>query len=236
MTIKKLFFLALTAVLVLNFAYAAEKPKLTLDEFFNSVSFDAIRVSPDGRLIVIVAERPDWDQNIFRKDMWLYRDDGHGGGTLTQLTQSGHDGDPQWSPDGRWIAFLTERKAAKGKDSDSDDSKDDETSQLYLISPNGGEAFPVTQGDEEIHALADDQEVAAGKRVILDAHIGAIISADDQRLMAQFPALPQRAIGLNLIQARHFYVPFASRPFGMSNLSRRHANQKSFSKHVTAEE
>jgi dipeptidyl aminopeptidase/acylaminoacyl peptidase len=155
MTIKKLFLISLIPAFLLNFAYAAaEKPKLTLDEFFNSVSFDAIRISPDGRLIVIVAERPDWDQNIFRKDMWLYRDDGHGGGTLTQLTQSGHDGDPQWSPDGRWIAFLSERKAAKAKDNDADEDSKDEKSQLYLISPDGGEAFAVTQGEEEVHAFA----------------------------------------------------------------------------------
>ena len=99
-------------------------------------------------------ERPDWDQNIFRDDLWVYRE----GGGLTQLTQSGHDNGPQWSPDGRWIAFYSQRKSAaakpddkSGKDKDND--KDDGVAQLYLISPAGGEAFPVTQGDEEARRI-----------------------------------------------------------------------------------
>jgi dipeptidyl aminopeptidase/acylaminoacyl peptidase len=143
---------------------AQSKPKLTLDDFFNSVDFTALELSPDGNSVVIATERADWDQQIFRTDLWLYHgpshDDGKPGastGNLIQLTQSGHDSDPQWSPDGRWIAFLSERKPSteKAADSDSDpDSKDDPAAQIYLISPNGGEAFPVTTGEEEVHAFA----------------------------------------------------------------------------------
>src|SRR5713226_521070 len=103
------------------FVEAQTKPKLTLDEFFNSVSFSAVELSPDGNSVVIGTERADWDQQIFRSDLWLYRDDAKGG-SLIQLTQSGHDSNPKWSPDGRWIAFLSERKttAEKASDSDSD--------------------------------------------------------------------------------------------------------------------
>jgi dipeptidyl aminopeptidase/acylaminoacyl peptidase len=152
---------------------AQTKSKLTLDEFFNSVSFPTIALSPDGNWLVIGAERADWDQQIFRNDLWLYHDDGGGGagkiaadknGSLIQLTQSGHDTEPKWSPDSHWIAFLSERKASAeksdGSDSDSDGdakhkgrakAKDGDTSQIYLISPTGGEAFPITTGDEDVH-------------------------------------------------------------------------------------
>jgi len=129
------------------------KPKLTLDEFFNSVGFTAVKVSPNGNAVVIATERADWDQQIFRKDLWLYRIDGNGG-SLVQLTQSGHDGSPQWSPDGQWVAFLSERKTANGKDADASDDKDKEASQLFLISPDGGEAFAVTSGDDEVHSFS----------------------------------------------------------------------------------
>src|SRR5438094_10541044 len=95
--------------------HATDKPKLTLDEFFNFVGFTDVKISPDGRAIVIGTLRADWGQSIFRKDLWLYRDDASGDGTLTQLTQSGHDAQPQWSPDGRWIAFLSARKTDKNE-------------------------------------------------------------------------------------------------------------------------
>src|SRR5216683_2472151 len=142
-------------------------PNITLDEFFNSVSFPSVKVSPDGNSVVIETERADWEQQIFRKELWLYRVGG-GGGNLAQLTQSGHDSSPQWSPDGQWIAFLSERKTAdsSSKDGDAEDAsndnnKDKEVAQLFLISPNGGEAFAITSGDEEVHAFAWSQDSKA---------------------------------------------------------------------------
>jgi len=134
--------------------FSQTKPKLTLDEFFNSVGFSGVALSPDGNSVVFDTERADWDQQIFRSDLWLYHDDGKGG-SLIQLTQSGHDSDPKWSPDGRWIAFLSERKSSSDKGGDADsDSKDEAASQIYLISPGGGEAFPITQGEEDVHDFA----------------------------------------------------------------------------------
>ena len=130
-------------------AHAAEKTKLTLDDFFNYVDILAVAISPDGNSVLINTERADWDQSIFRRDLWLYRDDGHGGGSLTQLTQAGDNTRPQWSPDGRWIAFLSERKSTK-----EDDAKEEAVEQLYLISLSGGEAFPLTQGAEEVHSFS----------------------------------------------------------------------------------
>jgi dipeptidyl aminopeptidase/acylaminoacyl peptidase len=138
---------------------AQSKPKLTLDEFFNSVSYTSVALSPDGNSVVIGTERADWDQNIFRHDLWLYRDDAKTG-SLIQLTQSGHDTEPKWSPDGRLIAFLSERKPSSEKDSDSDDDKGKkdedkgEVAQIYVISPAGGEAIPLTTGEEEVHTFS----------------------------------------------------------------------------------
>jgi len=108
---------------------------------------------------VIAADRADWDRQIFQTDLWLYRDDANGAGSLTQLTQSGHESVPRWSPDGRWIAFLSERRAPAGKGRDpGEDRKDTDAdkpvAQIYLISPHGGEAFPITFTDEEVHAFS----------------------------------------------------------------------------------
>jgi hypothetical protein len=64
----------IAAVLIISTLTLADtKPKLSIDEFFNAVSFPNIALSPDGNSVVIVAERADWDQQIFRHDLWLYR-------------------------------------------------------------------------------------------------------------------------------------------------------------------
>ncbi len=160
---RKLLFVSLVSVIfasILTPSIFAQgqpaKPKLTLDEFFNSVGFTAAKGSPDGNSVVIATEKADWEQQIFRKELWLYRT---ANASLTQLTQSGHDTAPQWSPDGQWIAFLSERKVAEGKDSDTEegkgkDGKEEEAAHLFLISPNGGEAFAITSGDDGVHGFA----------------------------------------------------------------------------------
>ncbi len=165
---RKLLFVSLVSVIFASIFTSSifgqgetTKPKLTLDEFFNSVGFTAAKVSPDGNSVVIATEKADWEQQIFRKELWLYRT---ANASLTQLTQSGHDTAPQWSPDGQWVAFLSERKVAEGKDADTEegkgkdgkgkDGKEKEVAHLFLISPNGGEAFAITSGDDGVHGFA----------------------------------------------------------------------------------
>ena len=126
------------------------KPRVTLDEFFNSVEFSGIALSPDGHMVAIATERADWEAERFRQDLWLWRDSD---GVLIPLTQSGHDWDPKWSPDAKWVAFLSDRDG----DSDKSDKTDDDNkgvTHLYLIPVGGGEAFPVTRGAEDVHSFA----------------------------------------------------------------------------------
>src|SRR6516162_2472565 len=128
---------------------SSSRPRLTLDEFFNAVDIDRVALSPDGHTVVIATTRADWDAQRFREDLWLWRDSD---GLLIPLTQSGHDSDPQWSPDGKWVAFLSDRNLeddSKDSSSDSQEKEDNKgVKHLYLIPVGGGEAFPVTHGEE----------------------------------------------------------------------------------------
>ena len=129
---------------------SGSKPRITLDEYFNSVEFGKVALSPDGHMVAIATERADWEAERFREDLWLWR---ASDGVLAPLTQSGHDSEPKWSPDGKWIAFLSDRDGDSDKSDKADGDKKGVT-HLYLIPVGGGEAFPVTRGAEDVHSFA----------------------------------------------------------------------------------
>src|SRR5664279_2030846 len=69
--------IAVTYMLLLAAAtpgLAADKPRLTLDEFFNAVDFSHVELSSDGHMVVIATSRADWKAQRFREDLWLWRD------------------------------------------------------------------------------------------------------------------------------------------------------------------
>ncbi|HUE43130.1 MAG TPA: S9 family peptidase [Candidatus Sulfotelmatobacter sp.] len=83
-------------------------------------------VSPDGKWVVYTVATPDMDANRNASNIWLASTES---GAPIQLTQSGHDSSPVWSPDGKIIAFLSSRTGE---------------SQVFLLSMDGGEAHPWT--------------------------------------------------------------------------------------------
>jgi dipeptidyl aminopeptidase/acylaminoacyl peptidase len=168
---RRIFYLALAVLACLPLAaQQGPKPRVTLDEFFDSVSINAAKPSPDGTRVLIATERADWKAQRFRNDIWLWTE---GGGAPVLLTQSGHDSDPQWSPDGKWIAFISDREPAPDEEEQTPvpnelqpettrpvqpprraKEEEKEIAHVYMLPLGGGEAVPVTRGLEEVHAFA----------------------------------------------------------------------------------
>ncbi|MBI3932910.1 MAG: S9 family peptidase [Acidobacteria bacterium] len=85
-------------------------------------------VSPDARRVAFTSSRVDLDANRRRTDLWIVGSDGAGARRLTAHEAS--DASAAWSPDGRWVYFLSTRSGS---------------SQVFRIPADGGEAEAVTR-------------------------------------------------------------------------------------------
>jgi dipeptidyl aminopeptidase/acylaminoacyl peptidase len=144
-------FLVVSAGLIASCVYAQSKPPISLDEFMNATEIRSARISPDGTEVVIATNVPDWQQNRFREDLWLWTQKS---AALHLLTHSGHDSAPSWSPDGRYIAFTSDQPVASGESDDDKDADKDETSRVWIIPVAGGEAFPLYREKLDVHAFS----------------------------------------------------------------------------------
>lgn len=98
----------------------------------------SVQVSPDGQRVAFTVR-----QSVMEKDLSEYRTHIHlaniDGSHRFQLTQGDAScDDPQWSPNGQWIAFVSRRGGKKN---------------LWAIKPDGGEAVQITDIDSDVSSF-----------------------------------------------------------------------------------
>jgi hypothetical protein len=61
----------------------------------------------------------------------------------------GHDHDPEWSQDRRWIAFFSDQESGEAEKKEDGAEKSEKPDQVWAIALNGGEACAVTHRRRE---------------------------------------------------------------------------------------
>jgi len=119
------------------------------------------RISPDGTRVAYQVWSIDEDANDYRGAIWVAPLDGS---AEPRSFTSGErrDAMPRWSPDGRWLAFVSTR---------GDGPKT--PANLYVIAAEGGEARRLTDRKESVESIAwspDSTRIAFASRVRDEAY------------------------------------------------------------------
>ena len=137
--------LVVTAFVVVSSATALTQSKrpATFDDVLNLKAVQQATVSPDGSQVLYLVRQwmPEQDRMEARTHVWKVATRGD---TAARQLTFGEKGDtqPQWSPDGKYVSFVSARGGTEAK------------AQIYLMPTDGGEAWKLTDAKENVSSYS----------------------------------------------------------------------------------
>ena len=157
------------------------------------------QLAPDGTWVAYTVTRPDTAADKRDADVWMARTDGSQNLRIT--TSPASEAKPRFSPDGKYLSFVSSRGEAEGGDA-----------QLWLLNRAGGEAEKVTKikGSVADYVWAPDgQRIAL---IIRDADPDSLTTVQKAKKKTAPPIVIDRfqfkqdVDGYLNMQRQHLYV------------------------------
>jgi dipeptidyl aminopeptidase/acylaminoacyl peptidase len=133
---------------------APAKRALSVDDLPRVRVVSDPQVSPDGAWVAYVVATQDAEKDKRDSDLWMASWDGKNRVRLTSSADTS-ERTPRWSPDGRYLAFLSAR---------GDEAEKKKGAQVWLLDRQGGEAQKLTDIKGGVSDLAWSPD---GKRLCL---------------------------------------------------------------------
>jgi dipeptidyl aminopeptidase/acylaminoacyl peptidase len=146
---KKMILALLFVSMLSPSAVAGQTQVPTIEQSLNLRSAGGPRISPDGRYIAYQVQKTNWEENAFETEIWMAVTTTGETYRLTNARKSSTN--PQWSPDSKRLAFISDRDGKR---------------QIYLIAPNGGEAVQLTSVETGVSTLSWSPD---GRRIAFTA-------------------------------------------------------------------
>jgi dipeptidyl aminopeptidase/acylaminoacyl peptidase len=136
-TLTALAFASVAALHAQNRPAAPARVAPTVDQILSLKRAGSPEISPDGRWVAYTIRDTNWDDNAYETEIWLAEVATGASRQLTNAKKSSQS--PAWSSDGSKLAFISDRTDKR---------------QVYVISPQGGEAEALTTLEDGVTAFA----------------------------------------------------------------------------------
>ncbi|MGQ9618940.1 MAG: prolyl oligopeptidase family serine peptidase [Candidatus Aminicenantia bacterium] len=123
-------------LLLIFWPLLAEKRGMEPEDILNIKVISDLNISPEGTKILFTVRECNLEENEYTTDVWIFD---LKNGELIKITQSPkNDSSPKWSPDGKYIAFISNR---------------DGRNQIYLKRRDIGEPWKLTDSKTGVEAF-----------------------------------------------------------------------------------
>lgn len=125
----------------------ASQRNLTVDDYFKILEVGDSQISPEGNWVAYTVRTANLKKDKNEARIWMIATSG--GAAIPLTTEGVSSSHPRWSPDGKYLAFLSNRGAAS---EDSDDEKGKKS--VWILNRAGGEAQQLTETIQDVDNFA----------------------------------------------------------------------------------